>query len=595
MVWNTGTIGAIINSGFTVTDSGGTGFATTNASHNVIRLADPGSAGLPVAAGSSSVNYFVNSSYSTSSTSTPGSLVEALSGNVSANTATVDTTGLSSGANLALGNNSLTITSGGGITFGGTNPYAITATGAGGLKTGTSGGSTTLNNNNTNSVTISAPILGNGANSLTVNGVSTSTTVLGGLSTYAGATNLNGGTIRLAVAQNGATSGPLGTGAGALSMALGGTSLDLAGNNVTVGAFATTGSGENAILSDSGAASVITMGNANLTGLTVTGPTTVNVTGSLTLPGAAVFSGATGALQISSAVGRQNNIGAALGNAALILNGVSNFQNTSTQAIAGNLVINGTNNWSYQADVSVSGSLTGNGTLAANIGFTFRNFNLNGDATNFQGTLNWNATGGGDGTLLNLGNTTNVGAGLATINLSGNSGNRTFLQYTGVAAAGSKTVPIGELDGTAFTFVQNTAAGTTATFQIGGKNTNSNYSGTVQDNSTALAAISKVGNGILSLAGANLYSGGTIITAGILRAANSSALGTGTVAVNSSATLALGADSSTTGALTTGAETWSGNGTYAWKLASAGSPAAARSGGSGASRVRLGGRRHELG
>ncbi len=155
VAWNPTLTAGIIGGTYTVTDAGGTGFATTSGG-NVVRLADPGSAGLPVSGGVATTNYFINQSYSTVSTSTPGSLVEALSGPVAAQNVTVDTTGLTSGANLALGTNKLTLTIGGGMIFSGANPYTITGTTNGITSSAT--GTITLNNNLTGGslLTISA-------------------------------------------------------------------------------------------------------------------------------------------------------------------------------------------------------------------------------------------------------------------------------------------------------------------------------------------------------------------------------------------------------------------------------------------------------
>ena len=131
----------IISANDTVTDSGGTGFATLNAAKQVIRLADNGTSGLPVSGG-------FRPPATTSSTRPtaprtpirPAALVEALSGNVAANTVMVNTTGLTTGANLALGTNTLSITNGGGFDFIGPNPYTITSGTGGGLKSASAGG-----------------------------------------------------------------------------------------------------------------------------------------------------------------------------------------------------------------------------------------------------------------------------------------------------------------------------------------------------------------------------------------------------------------------------------------------------------------------
>ena len=87
VAWNAAlTAGGIIGGGYTVTDLGGTGYATVSGG-NVVRYTDPASAGLPLTTGSSTGSYFVNSSYSpTFLTTDAGSLKEALSGAVAANT-----------------------------------------------------------------------------------------------------------------------------------------------------------------------------------------------------------------------------------------------------------------------------------------------------------------------------------------------------------------------------------------------------------------------------------------------------------------------------------------------------------------------------
>jgi len=231
----------IIGGGYTVTDTGGTGFATVNGSKQVVRLADNGTSGLPVSGGSSTTNYFIDSTYSTTNTGAAGSLVEALSSNVSANTVTINTTNLSSGANLALGTNALTITSGGGFAFAGANPYTISATGAGGITTSSAGGALIFNNFNSSStgVTMSAPILANGTNAVTFTGAGV--TILQGASTYTGGTTIGSGTVR-------ANSGTTSLGTGALTINSGGTlggngSVGNATNALTVNAGGTIAAG----------------------------------------------------------------------------------------------------------------------------------------------------------------------------------------------------------------------------------------------------------------------------------------------------------------------------------------------------------------
>ena len=175
----------IIGGAYTVTDTGGTGFATV-VGGNVVRLANPGGAGFPVSGGGAANNYFVNSSYSTTVTATPGSLVEALSGPVAANTVSVDTTGLASGATLTMATNVLTITSGGGIAFSGANPYSMTASGGGGLNPRRLWNDQFHQWQQQHGDNHHPPILENSVTAVSFAG--TGTTVLGGANSYTGGT-----------------------------------------------------------------------------------------------------------------------------------------------------------------------------------------------------------------------------------------------------------------------------------------------------------------------------------------------------------------------------------------------------------------------
>jgi len=194
VAWNPTLTSGIIGGTYTVTDIGGTGFATVSAG-KVVRLADPGSAGLPLSTGSGANNYFVNSTYSTSNTAVAGSLVEALSGNVAAATVTVDTTGVTSGANLALGANKLTLTTTGGMFFSGANPYAISGTN-GITSSGT--GTIILYNliTSPSGLTISAPITDTAGTAVTFVGTGT-TRLSSTASNYTGLTTVNGGILEV--------------------------------------------------------------------------------------------------------------------------------------------------------------------------------------------------------------------------------------------------------------------------------------------------------------------------------------------------------------------------------------------------------------
>ena len=262
----------IIGGAYTVTDGGGIGFATISGG-DVIRLADNGSAGLPASGAVSGSNYFINSGYDPNSTTIAGSLGLVVTATESANTVTVNTNGSNPSPGLNLGTNELIVTSTGGLLFSGTNPYSITSTGAGGgLTSGASGGSMFLDNFGPGTVTIAAPILANGANSVTLNG--TGTIVFSAANTYGGATTVNAGTLTL--------SGTY-TGGGAFTVNSGG-ALTISGSsngNVIVAPTA----GNVAVANVSG---VITLASANTitAGNTAGGIAVLNI-----LPGAVISGG----------------------------------------------------------------------------------------------------------------------------------------------------------------------------------------------------------------------------------------------------------------------------------------------------------------
>ncbi len=108
--------------------------------------------------------------------------------------------------------------------------------------------------------------------------------------------------------------------------------------------------------------------------------------------------------------------------------------------------------------------------------------------------------------------------------------------YT-VYAAG-QTVDIGELGGSSGAFIGNgSQAASNPTWRIGARNTTNTFAGVIAD--AGSSSLVKVGTGALELSGANTYSGGTIISNGILFVANLSGSGTGsgTVLVDSGGTL----------------------------------------------------------
>ena len=448
--------GNILGGAYTVTDSGGTGFAEINASKQVIRLTDPGSAGLPTSTGSPTTNYFINQNYSTSSTSTPGSLVEAPSGGVAANSITVDTTGLASGANLALGANTLTLTSGGGMLFTGANPYSITAT-SGDLTASAASGSLVFTNDNSSTVTIIAPILDNSTTAVTIAG--TGTTLLGGANTYTGGTSLTGDTLSVAhIADSGISNlgdtGALTLGGGTLlftgvgdttarnlaitapstiDVAAGGTLAFVGGTNSGGGGLTFNGPGTLTLkLNSNGQTDRLHIG----TTATDIGPLTVNA-GTLNVTNTYIVLGETGG-----------------GSAQFTINGGTVFHNTVTGGLYLDNATGANSVMTINGGAYVDG---GHLNLGETAGFT-ATFNLNAGTAMFaaggsnspigiNGTGIFNQTGGSSYFVDNI-NGSN-GSGTATMNLSGGTLLSIGTMYTGVNSAGTLNI-----SGSAFVFPQ---------------------------------------------------------------------------------------------------------------------------------------------
>ncbi len=582
VAWNpTLTAGGIIGNGYTVTDAGGTGFATV-LSGNVVRLTDSGSSGLPTTGGASTSNYFINQSYSTDTPSTPGSLVEALSGAVAANTVTVDTTGLASGAKLDLGGNKLTLS---GMTFNGPNDYAITATSGGGLQ-GTSGGSVAFNNYSSGTVTISAPILANGTNAVTFAG--TGTTVLTGANTYTGGTTIASGTLRVG---DGGTTGNLGSGTVAIGL---GANLTFNRSDAISVAGVISGGGS---ITQAGTGTVTLSGNNTFTGAVTVDAGTLELNGStytfsgsgITLNNGATLRiagsrydfngktftfGPTGGNTISQS-GSPNwvmTFAGTTGNTFLTTGGARNTisaaMNTNTIADVTFNVATGTD---ATTDLLVSGVIsngrgiikTGDGRMALTAGNTYTGVtNVN------AGTLTL-----GVGGALNSTSAITIASG-ATLNLSGGANN----QLVGTSQTGALTIN-GALvattnfahtmyfssfamnDGTLSTSTTNSTAfgafffNGAKTITATGANTISgagvigissgnvltlsptsaadsiNVTGTIGIGTSGTAGgVTKAGAGTVTFGGVNIYTGPTNVTGGTLRLSNSLALQGSTLA-----------------------------------------------------------------
>jgi len=277
--------------------------------------------------------------------------------------------------------------------------------------------------------------------------------------------------------------------------------------------------------------------NASLvgtSGLTLTG------TGTITLDSATTYTGTT---TINSGT-------------LLLSNGIAN-SNTPTLstpiviASAGTLSVN-----IASANINLSGNISGAGTLTfTNTTGQLQTLRLYGSNSGFTGNVTQpaNARGLMWSDNLGAGNAANTGSAAATWNLNGAFG---FIETAGAA---TPIVQLGSLSGTnTATLLGTFGTGTgIKTFQVGALNTSTSFAGAIQDDpqgGTAVASLTKVGSGTLTMTGTNTYSGVTNVNAGTLVFSNTPSSSTWNIVVNATATPTLTNSGTMTvpGALITG-------------------------------------------
>jgi autotransporter-associated beta strand protein len=529
----------------TVKDATGTGFATTNASSQVVR--NQNVTALPAGGTDYSTNY------STSGNTT----MRAASFGV--NSLTLDTTG--TGGTLDLGGAGDVMTNNA-ILMTGANNYTI--------QNGQLGGANAeqiIHQMGPGTLAINGTI-GSGTASLTKNG--NGMLILNGASTYSGVTVINRGTVKAGGATIPGISGPLGNGNNQFVINAGGT-LDLNGYNIGIGQDSA-GNGTGSMITNSGTLATFTIGNNNtakngsLGNTLICGPIQLIVNGTgaglstslfgnNTFSGGIIFTnngGTTGVANRINSVGQYGTGPITFVNGGAIQNtsGTQNITNAFNILSTPGATANVTNYWNFQSTVNCSGPWTGTGMMYIDQGFA-PTFTFAGDLTGFQGTLILAAggTGGNNHDVFAFSNTNAIGGGQARWDLYSENGNAgsgagVTLQWSGAAAAGNVTVPLGDLNtaavegglpGAGTAVARNNVSGITATFQVGGLNLSSTFGGTLVDGSGPTAVI-KVGTGTWTLSGANTYTGPTTISNGILVVAGSLG-GSGAVTVNPGAAL----------------------------------------------------------
>ncbi len=427
------------------------------------------------------------------------------------------------------------------LTYKGVNTNDLSAQG---LSIGAGGAAINIGANN---VVYSAAVTGTGA--FTKSGSGTLT--MQGNNTFTGSTTINGGGLVLK-GSSASTGGTTLNGAD--------TSIELAGDS-SLGAVPVTpavnltlnpGSGNTSSVKFNGATTLAANRNislANGTGIINTNGNAVTVSGALGGSGNLVKNG-TGVLTLGSAA-------TATGSTTINAGGIT-VGNVNALP-SGAIVLNN--------DAAI--------TITQNSGQTINNVTVNGTnaITATNNTSNVFSLGnitGGSGTLTYstrfVGDLTGSWSGFTgTIALAGDAGYRLFGSATGSAAvtldlgtrgisvrSGQTAITFGALVGAAGSTLSGSTGGASNVqnvgYIIGGKDIDTTFAGVIQ-NGGGSTAITKVGTGILTLSGANTYTGDTTVSAGTL------ALGASNVFANTSAiklnggTLAAGTFTDTLGTL----------------------------------------------
>jgi len=348
---------------------------------------------------------------------------------------------------------------------------------------------------------------------LTMNGTGTAT--LAGANTYAGATSITGGTLKIATATGLGFGGVQTTVTGATTVSSGFT-LDLngaTGINEPI-TLSGTGIGGNGALINTGAAASI---NNGIAGLTIGNATMGTGSGYSSAPTVTIVGTGSGATATAT-----------LGLTA------SSF----TSVTAGTSTL-----WNNGDIVSLTGVGVGTGAtatvIASGANGTITGLTITNAGQNFSGSTT--------GLTIARLSSSNPGATVGTAAVGGfNAGNFT-VSGVAVTAAGS-----GYTGTPTYTFGSGNAVAGSATLSSVVLAANTSIGGT--DNITidavvretgGVRSLTKVGGNTLTLNGSNTYTGGTTVTVGTLLVNNAAGTGTGTGAV----TVASGATLGGTGAI----------------------------------------------
>jgi autotransporter-associated beta strand protein len=520
---NSQTVGNLSGTGGSITLNAGT--LTANGTLDTILSATLSAGGTLIKQGNATLILTGNNSYG--ATTIQGGTLQI--GNAVGGAGTLGTGGatVSAGATLAF-NRSDTLTVNNQISGGGSlsqlgtgtviltanNGYNGTTTIQGGtLQIGTGGTTGSLGTGavidngsllfrRSDTITVANAISGTGSLN---KGIANSTLILTGNNTYSGTTTIQGGALQIG---NGGTTGTLGTGAVIDNINL------LFRRSDTI-----------IVANDISGAGAVNKGSAG----------TVILTGNNTYSGTTTIQG--GTLQ----VGNDGTAGT-LGTGSVVDNTNLSFHRSDTLTVAndiggtgnlfqggsGTVILTGNNTYSGTTTVSAGTLQIGSGGTAGSLGTgaVVDNANL---ALNRSDTVTFATAVSGSGSFTQ--------AGPGTLILTGDN------SYTGTTTIAGGTLQLGN-------------GGTTGALGGGGIVDNASLvfnrsdTITVSDAISGSGSLTQAGPGMLILRGANSYTGGTIVNAGILQAGAAGVLPSGgALTVNGGATFDLNGDGQTVGAL----------------------------------------------
>lgn len=334
------------------------------------------------------------------------------------------------------------------------------------------------------------------------------TLVLGNTNTYTGPTTITGGTLAVAnLGDAGSASSVGAAGAAASNFVLNGGTLALVGDQTSTNRSVTLGSGGGTISVPASTSMQISGSLSGAGSLAKTGA------GTLILASASSYSGGTFISQGTVTLASDTANVAGLGSGLITLNGgtLSMTNNVDTSSWA-------TSSWALHVPGGFSGRLNADGRcnltgpLTGSGDFTFLTPYVR---TGLIG--NWSAFSGrifvisdADGGDLRIENS--AGYPLAAVDL----GNNVYAYYNSTMGS-NLTLSIGTLSGVSSARLRGgPTSGRTLTWSLGARNEDSIYSGNIS-NSTGSTAITKVGTGTLTLAGACSHTGVTTVAGGRLR------------------------------------------------------------------------------